>query len=387
MGARERRFPGDVVTQRACLDIYADGVNANGDSPVRKFLEFCVEKDVNPEYLAPDMLVGLASKMPLSSRPAFISQVITFCQDAFGHEAFSDSKAVKRHLKSAHKAKKRTKVSFEMVDGAKVLGAIDAAVYELGGWSKLSPGWLRQYGAPVLLIGGGLRLCDLAKMPHMKFRTVPANVQCYAAADIIMVRIYAPKEALLRHGGSMWSQEIPCYQTPGNTAIPLSMRPPSARTSVGVVLDAMQRQNRQFANFDVDEVGQQVRLDGRSVGLKFLLLKMTRDGKRLQVERVPAKPLSSDSISNAVQKSFDLVNYPSSWKPRMLRHYFATAMQNGMVVRGRWTQQHLSDILRHKQVSTTTDAYIASSLHSDTQARWDAQADLEVLNPWALLWV
>ena len=221
----------------------------------------------------------------------------------------------------------------------------------------------------------------------MKFRTKPSQVQCYTGAGVIYVRIYGPKESLLRRDDNLWSQGIHVNQTPGNTAIPLSARQPSARTSFGAVLDAIKRQNRGFAAFDLDDIRQQVRLGGRLVCMKFLLVKMTRGGQRLQVERVPEKRLSSDSISNAVQKSFDLVGYPSSWKPRVLRHYFATVMQNGMVLHGRWKQQDLSDILRHKQVSTTAGAYIASSLHSDTQARWDARGDLTVLNPWALLWV
>lgn len=193
-----------------------------------------------------------------------------------------------------------------------------------------------------------------------------------------IVRSRAHKELLLRNSGDPWTPESTVRQCPGSDL--------PGQNSFGVVLDALQAQIKRRAPLDVES--KTVLLDGRHIHLQFIVMRASRNGKKMMVERRPVQQkISSDVISNAIKRLFVRTQLPEFWKPRMLRHYFATVMQNGMVARGRWSQQQLVDVLRHKDAETTKKAYIAASLHPATEARWAAAGDLLMtLHSWALFW-
>lgn len=366
--------------------MYQDHRNAAADTAIRRFLEYCKKFNKHPAFdVTQDDLIAWSTDMHCSVVPAFFSHVRVFLRDAYGVFPFgsggggakgaSGQSALAAHSRAVNKFRKLEEPSsFLMVDLQGLLEMIASEVVALGGWGCLNPVQMRQLGSPVLMLSAGFRLSDLGCLPYMKFRTDPPGVKNYALAETVFARLNRPKEAKLRNDGIVWSPEIPVSQ---GTGVP-------GRNSFGVVLDAWQRLVRSHAGFDVEE--EEFLLDGRAVNLQFLFMRLSRSGKKIIVERRPKK-ISSDVISNAIQKVFGRAELPEFWKPRMLRHYFATVMQNGMVARGRWSPQQLVDVLRHKDIATTRKSYIAASLHPDTEARWEAAGALLLsLNPWALLW-
>lgn len=396
---RQRRFgEANVAIVNAWRWLYQDHKNKAADTAIRRYLEYCKKYDLHPAFdVTPDHLLAWSADMHCSVVPAFFSHVRVFLRDAYGVFPFgpggggaksqggggqkdvSGHGVLAAHSKAVIKYRKLEEPSLVlMVDMQVVLEKIDAGVVALGGWGCLNPVQMRQLGSPVLMLSAGLRLSDLACMPYMKFRTVPPRVKRYALADQIFALLNRPKECKLRNTSILWSVEILVSQCPGK-GLP-------GRNSFGVVLDAWQSLIKVQASFDVED--EEFLLDGRAVHLQYLIMRLTTDGKRMIVERRPVqKKISSDVISNAIKKLFQRAELPDYWKPRMLRHYFATIMQNGMVARGRWSLQQLVDILRHKGAETTKKSYIAASLHPDTAARWEAAGALLMkLNPWALMW-
>lgn len=357
--------------------VYADQANKAANGNVKKFLELCQKRNRHPVCVSADWLVGTATKM--KSADKFIGDVSIFCKDAFGIDPWAGAESIIRYRKAFAKYKKLNATKLCVVDLQPCLHGIDTFVQGKGGWDKLTPMELRSNGAMIVNLAGGLRLCDGCKLPLMLWRTQPSTVNKLADAEIIWVQVWKPKEALSRSDTQLWSAPIPIYQAPK------SDNPRAARNSFGAVADAIVAQAQQRVSFDVSATG--FEMGGKQVCLSHLMMHIGRGaGGRLQVARKMER-LHSDTLSNAIQKAFDRVQLPTTWTPRLLRHYYATIMTNGMVLRGRWKFEDLQRILRHKSSQTTKDAYVAEGLHPDTQSRWDQCDNLDQLSPWELFWL
>ena len=202
--------------------------------------------------------------------------------------------------------------------------------------SDITNGQLIECAAATLGASTGMRPSDQVRVPLYAFRREPARSNL-SKSKRFWVRCLWPKEELKRHDGQPWSSEILVDQEHIELC-PWSYPGPWLE-------ELMLRLSK------VDGSRQDFLLHGRTVQSAALFTSRTPKGS------LTLRPMSADTLSNAIQRSFDRANVPAVFTPRSLRHTYATVFYHTLVAPGLRPFSDLANQLRHRSESVTKSYY------------------------------
>ena len=346
----------------------------NGNSGLqavgRRLIEDCARDGKFPWMLSTIELVNFDNEHYAKGSQKGASQALaTFMEVAYGINSLQILKdgdfKVHRIIASKLKPAKPENKSWDMQPIFKYVARV---VEEVGDITLVDDTFVVDIVRTLLGTDAGLRNADVAKVPHMKWRTNPPGV-ALADADAWGLLLFGTKEKILRGDSDQWSRAIWITQNRKNK------KPEYRNSTLAVWMQELQRRvDVLIARHQIKKPNdlKPFNLAGQEVMLRYLF--MGRSGKSELILKIRTE-LSGDTISKSrsrVLKDSGIQDSDPSITPRHLRPGCANMLHHLAVIEMEWmTFMDLQNYVRHKEQSVVTRTnYIAARLIKSVWTRW-----------------